>query len=146
MSIPLNVVFQGVPYAESIQRCARLELDKLAHLHPRMESCEVVLEARSGNKYHGGAWVVHIAVRVPGRELTVDHDSGFIDYQEDSLDTVRAAFVGARRVLLQDAKRLRKPELGNAELVHPELGHPELGHPQSGAPEAAADERDKPAA
>jgi hypothetical protein len=108
VSTPLTIEFRGLPDVEGIHRCARLELDKLAHLHPRIESCRLTMEVRSGNKYHGGAWVVQLTVCVPGAELTTDHDSGFIDDQESPLVTVRAAFVGARRLLLADAKRIRK--------------------------------------
>lgn len=108
MSVPLSITFRGLVPSEGVDRCARVELDKLERTHPRLSGCDLALEVCAGTRYHDGAWRVHLSVRVPSGVLDVVHDSGFVSGQEDACDTVRAAFVAARRELLIDARRMRQ--------------------------------------
>lgn len=105
--IPLRMIFRGTDPSDAIERHVRLELDKLVRFQPRITDCAFTLEARPAHGYHGGAWDVRIALRVPGAEVAIAHDAGVDDGREDPSVTIHDAFAGARRALLHHAQRTR---------------------------------------
>jgi len=86
------------PAVESYVR-ARAEKIERRFAHARLTGCRVVLDAPHRGKRHGGHYVVHIELSVPGRELVVARDPAARGDREDLYACVDAPFDGATRLL-----------------------------------------------
>ncbi len=80
---------------------------KLARVHERIVSCEVVIERPHQSQHQGQHIHVRISVAVPGSDIVVSHGQERDGAHEDAHVAVRDAFRAARRQLEDHARRLR---------------------------------------
>ena len=103
MIAPVRITIRHMAHSPALTQRIREEADKLSELHPRIVSCQVVVEQRDLHKQQGHAFNVRLVVHVPGHEIaaTRDHD-------EDPHVAVRDAFQNASRQLEECARQLRR--------------------------------------
>ncbi len=113
----LQIVFRGMEPSEALERDIRERVTKLQHLHQRITSCHVAVEA-PGHK--GAVFEVRIDIVVPGHEIVVAREPGKNHAHENVYVALRDAFDAAKRQL--DAYRdRRRREVKQHEM--PDLGH-----------------------
>jgi len=94
MDTPLQVTFRDLPHTPALDEKIREEAAKLQSLSERITSCRVTLERRHRHKRHGREYNVRIDLRIPEREIVVNHD-----HDEDVFIALREAFDAAERQL-----------------------------------------------
>ena len=94
MDIPLQVTFRDLPHSPALDTRIREKAARLGSLSERITSCRVTLERRHRHKHKGREYSVRIALRVPEREIVVNHD-----HDEDIYVALRDAFEAAERQL-----------------------------------------------
>jgi len=90
-------------HSPSLAERIRREADKLAEFHPRILSCQVVVEQRDLHKQQGHTFNVRLVVHVPGREIVVTRD-----HDEDPHVAARQAFESATRQIEDYAREQRR--------------------------------------
>jgi hypothetical protein len=98
MQMPLDIRFRDMTpspaLAESIGSWAR----KLDDVIP-LQRCAVVVEKPNGHHRHGGQFVIHLDITVPGHEIVVSRDRQVS--HADPYAAVADAFRAARRQLVE---------------------------------------------
>lgn len=94
MEIPLKVTFRNMPPSAAIEANIREKAEKLETFYDRIMSCRVIVEAPHRHRHKGKAYLVRIAITVPGGELVVNR--------------------APKRL---DAAKLRLPELSGKEVI-----------------------------
>jgi ribosomal subunit interface protein len=94
MQIPLQITIRHMPPSPALEARIREEAAKLEQFHPRIVSCQVVVDELALHKQQGRRFSVRIVLRVPGHELAVDHD-----HEEDVHVALRDAFASLTRRL-----------------------------------------------
>jgi ribosomal subunit interface protein len=94
MDMPLQVTFRDLPHSPALDEKIREKASRLQSLSDRITSCRVTLERRHRHKRQGREYSVRIDLRVPEREIVVNHD-----HDEDVYVALREAFDAAERQL-----------------------------------------------
>jgi ribosome-associated translation inhibitor RaiA len=105
MPFPVDIRFRDMETSAALEDFARRWADKLARVHDRISSCEVVIERPHQSQRHGQMVHVRVTVDVPGHSIIVSHDPEIDGAHEDAYVAVRDAFRAARRQLEQPARR-----------------------------------------
>ena len=108
MQVPLAITFRGMSHTDSIETAIMGWLDCLEHIHDRIQSCHVWVEAPSSHHRNARQFHVRILLAVPGRSIVVahgDHTPG----HDDVYAALADAFLAARRQL-QDFAQIRRGE------------------------------------
>jgi len=92
MDMPLQVTFRDLPHSPALDEKIREKASRLQSLSDRITSCRVTLERR--HQRQGREYSVRIDLRVPEREIVVNHD-----HDEDVYVALREAFDAAERQL-----------------------------------------------
>ena len=115
MQIPLQITVRDFPQSEALEASIRKKAGKLEKYYPRITSCRVTVE--ESHQHH---FLVSLEVRVPGREIVVNHVRN-----EDVYVATRDAFNAAGRQLdeaghmqREDARRSDQPVRHVVHLRH----------------------------
>ena len=103
MDVPLEIAFHNLKASAEIETLIREHVDKLEKLYPHMIGCRVAVEVPHRQHKSGNIPEVHIAIRVPGREIAVSHEPHHAKerYAEPNLQTsVKDAFRVAEKRLV----------------------------------------------
>lgn len=109
MDIPLEIAFHNVDSSAEIESLIREHVGKLEKLYPHLIGCRVSVEMPHRQHRNGNVPEVHIAIRVPGREIAVSREPHRAKkrHAAPSLQTsVRDAFRAAEKRLM-DFKQLQ---------------------------------------
>ena len=102
MQLPLQITIRDFPQSDALEARIREKAAKLGEFHPRMTSCRVTVEEMRKHHQQGRHFQVSVDVRVPGKEIVVNHA-----HDEDAYIAVRDAFDAAKR-RLEEAVRVRR--------------------------------------
>ena len=100
--VPVQITFRGMPSSASLDDAVRERAGKLRQFHPRITSCRVVVEQPARHQQRGKDFVVHVDLKVPGGEMTVNRHQ-----HQDVYVALRDAFDAARRKLEDFARAQR---------------------------------------
>jgi len=114
MQVPVQITIRDVGHSDAVEQRIRNGVDKLAHFHPRITSCRVVVEQATRHQQQGRLFAVHVDVRVPGREEIVSTRH----QHEDVYVALRDAFDSVARQLEEVVREQR----GDVK-VHDVPGH-----------------------
>ena len=99
MQVPLQITVRDFPQSEALEARIREKATKLEEFHPRITSCRVTVEESRKHHQQGRHFEVSLDVRVPGREIVVNHA-----HHEDAYVALREAFDAAKRQLEEIAR------------------------------------------
>lgn len=105
MQNPLQISFRGMDPSPAVEDRIRDRAERLDRFHPRITSCNVVVEAPHKQHQHGNLFEVRIHLRVPGNELVVNREGPKDHAHEDVYVAVRDAFHAAERMLEDHVRR-----------------------------------------
>ena len=105
MQVPLQITVRDFPQSEALEARIREKAVKLGEFHPRITSCRVTVEELRKHHQQGRRFQVSLDVRVPGREIVVNHM-----HDEDVYVALRDAFDAARRQL-EDMARAKRGDV-----------------------------------
>jgi ribosome-associated translation inhibitor RaiA/cold shock CspA family protein len=97
--------FRGFDPSPSLRELIEERVATLERMHPRIITCDVVVEMPHRRHAHGNHWRVRVSVAVPGDEIVVAHEREPGDRHTDPSATVRDAFDAAERQLQDHARR-----------------------------------------
>jgi hypothetical protein len=83
-------------------------ITSLEHVHDRIQSCHVWVEAPSRNHRNARQFQIRIVLAVPGRSIVVAQGDGAVGH-DDVFVALADAFLAARRQL-QDFTQIRRGE------------------------------------
>jgi cold shock CspA family protein/ribosome-associated translation inhibitor RaiA len=125
MQRPLKITSRDFSLSEAVETEIREKAAMLDSYYERLSGCEVMVSAPALRHHHkGGPFRVGIRLKVPGRELIVDHQEA-----EELSQAIREAFDAARRQLEDFAREQRgsvkthEPMLGHVARIERELGY-----------------------
>jgi len=107
VQVPVQITFRGMDTSQAVERRIREKVRKLEHLHDRITSCHVVVEAPHRRRQKGKLYLVSIDVTIPGRELVVNTAKRLNHSHEDVYVALRDAFDALRRQLASHARESR---------------------------------------
>lgn len=105
MPLPLQITVRNLAHPEALDALIRERAERLQHFHPRILSCRVVVGLAGRHQRKGKQLGVRIDLRVPGAEISVDHQR-----DEDARIAVRGAFDAAQRKL-EDQLRIQRGDV-----------------------------------
>ena len=131
MQVPLDISYEGLKGAPSLQARIEREANKLERFSDRITACHVALIGRSGKRRHGDLFQVRIRISSPGRaDIVVDRNPSADHAHEDPYVAIRDAFNAARRRLQDHERRFEgkvkfheAPPHGRVARVFPEQGY-----------------------
>ena len=105
MHVPLQITVRDFPQSEALEARIREKAAKLEEFHPNIISCRVSIEELRKHQQQGRHFQVNLDVRVPGKEIVVNHM-----HDEDVYVALRNAFDAAKRQL-EEAGRLKRGDV-----------------------------------
>lgn len=96
MDIPLQVTFRDLPHSPALDERIREKASRLESVCDRITSCRITLERRHRHKRRGREYSVRIDLRMPQKEIVVNHE-----HHEDVYVALRDAFEAAERQLTE---------------------------------------------
>ena len=113
MDIPLEIAFHNVDPSVDIESIIRQHVDRLEKLYPHLIGCRVSVEMLHKQRRNGNVPEVHIAMRVPGREIAVSrepHKAGLRHAAPNVHTSIKDAFRAAEQ-RLKDFKQQQYGEV-----------------------------------
>jgi cold shock CspA family protein len=74
MDIPLEIAFHNCEPSAETEALIREHVDRLEKLYPHLVGCRVSVEMLHKQHRNGNVPEVHIAIRVPGREIAISRE------------------------------------------------------------------------
>jgi len=117
MQLPLQITLRNIAPSDALDAAIREKTAKLEQFHSKIVSCRVVVEQADRHKHQGRQFVVHIDVKVPGREIAVnrDHDEDVYVALRDAFNTARRQLEETLREQRAEVKRHERPTPAPAE-------------------------------
>ena len=118
MDIPLEIAFHNIEPTAEIETLVREHVSRLEKLYPHIVGCRVSVEMLHQQHRTGNVPAVHIAIRVPGREIAVSREPHKARQRRASPDvhtSVKDAFRAAEK-RLKDFKELQYGEVKTKEM------------------------------
>jgi ribosomal subunit interface protein len=106
MQQPLQISFHDVDPSPALEARVRELAAHLERFQDRITSCHVHIEAPHRRHHQGQLYDVRIQLRVPGKDIVVNHEGSNNHAYEDVYVALRDAFDAAAR-RLEDHARLR---------------------------------------
>ena len=103
----LNVVFRHMDPSPAVEARIRTHVERLEHIHGRITTGHVVIEAPHRRNRQGRLFSVRLRLSTPGREVVVSHEGRLNHAHEDLHVALRDAFDAASRQLDGHAEKLR---------------------------------------
>jgi len=110
MPIPLDVIFRGMEPSPALETEVAARVEHLEHLYDRILRCRVTVDSPHHHQQRGRLFNIHVALSVPGREITVDHAHPHDAAHKDVYVALADAFEAAKRQL-QDHARIARHDV-----------------------------------
>lgn len=109
MKTPLQITFKNLKRSGALVNLIKERTTWLERVHHRIISCRVIITG-SHQRHHPGAllYEVRIDLRVPGKELVINHNPSEAKQHHDIHVTIHDAFDAARRNLKDSLRKQRK--------------------------------------
>jgi cold shock CspA family protein len=123
MDIPLEIAFHNLEPSAEIESLIRGHVARLEKLYPHLVGCRVSVEMLHKQHRAGNVPEVHIAVRVPGREITISREPQKAKQRRAAPNvhtSIKDAFRAAEKRLI-DFKRVQYGDVKTKEA--PLQGH-----------------------
>ena len=114
MDIPLEIVFHNIGPSTEIEALIRQHAQKLEKLYPHMIGCRVSVEMLHKQHRHGNVPEVHVAMRVPGREIVVSREPHKVR-QRRVAPTVESSIKDAFRAAGKRLKDFKQQQYGDVK-------------------------------
>jgi cold shock CspA family protein len=114
MDIPLEIAFHNVEPSTEIEGLIRQHVDRLEKLYPHLVGCRVSVEMLHKQHRNGNVPEVHIAIRVPGREIAVSREPHKAKERRLATD-VRASVKDAFRAAEKRLKDFKQQQYGEVK-------------------------------
>jgi ribosomal subunit interface protein len=109
----LRIAFRDIDRSEAVESAIRRHAEGLRTYDPRVQSCDVAVEAPHRHKHHGRDYRVRIDLVTPGAEIVTDKTSDRDGSFHDVYAAIDEAFARAARQLRDHvasrADRKREP-------------------------------------
>jgi ribosome-associated translation inhibitor RaiA len=118
MDIPLEIAFHNADPSPEIEVLIRKHVRRLEKLYPHLIGCRVSVEMPHKHHRNGNLPEVHIAIRVPGREIAISREPHKVGQRHASANaqtSVKYAFRAAEQ-RLKDFKALQYGEVKTKEM------------------------------
>ena len=99
----VDISLRGIAASDALERHIDEEARKLERICEHIRSCQVVAEARDGQKQRRAHFSVRLIIGLPGKEVVVNREDG-----EDVQTAVSEAFAAAATQLKDHMRRLEK--------------------------------------
>lgn len=103
-----TITFRNIDSSPAVEQKIMERVVDLEKFHPRITSCDVVIEMPQKRKVSGREFEVHINLTVPGPDIHVSRSVGHSEASENLDLAINEAFAATRR-LLQDQDREMDP-------------------------------------
>jgi ribosome-associated translation inhibitor RaiA len=94
MTYPIQVTFQQMDRSDALETSLRDRAEKLAHFHPAINSCHVMVAPEGRHQHSGRRYNVRLDIKIKGKQIAVTRHA-----DEDAFVAGREAFDAARRAL-----------------------------------------------
>ncbi len=118
MQSQFRITFRDMPVSPAVEARVAERVAALEQLHPRITSCQVVVEAHHRHQRKGRLYHVTVHIVVPEGEVVVSRDPAEHHAHEDVYVAVRDAFDAAERRLQDRVRRLRGTVKQHAPIAH----------------------------
>jgi ribosome-associated translation inhibitor RaiA len=95
----VRIAFRDIERSDAVEAAIRRHADGLRTFDPRIQSCDVAVEAPHRHKHHGREYRVRIDLVTPGAELVTDRSSDRDGHFHDVYAAIDEAFDRAARKL-----------------------------------------------
>jgi ribosomal subunit interface protein len=95
----VRIAFRDIERSEAVEASIRRHAEGLRTFDPRIQSCDVAVEAPHRHKQHGRDYRVRIDLVTPGAELVTDKSSDRDGHFQDVYAAIDEAFDRAARKL-----------------------------------------------
>ncbi len=97
--IPVHITFLHLDPSEAVESRIREKVQKLGHVHPGIQSCNVTVQQQHRHHHQGLQFHVGISVKLPGQTLVAKREPEKNPAYTDVHVAVRDAFSAMRRQL-----------------------------------------------
>ena len=87
MRFPLQIMFRNMKSSENVEKWVRAGASKLDTFYNRVMGCRVAIEMPHRHHKKGRIFHIRIDLTVPGEEIVVNHEPGFIHHTRESEKT-----------------------------------------------------------
>lgn len=108
MQVPPSISFRGMDTSPALEARILERIKQLEQYHPRITSCQVIVDVPHHHKHKGNLYSVNIEFVVPGHTINVSREAGMNHAHEDMHVLIRDSFNEAERQL-EDHVRKRSP-------------------------------------
>lgn len=113
--IPHQITFRDIRTSAAVRAKITERIEKLDQFHPRISSCRVVVRAPHRHQHKGRLYNIRIDVKVPRREIAINHEPAAHQAHQDIYVAIHDAFNALER-RLEDIVRRRRGDIK----AHPE--------------------------
>ncbi|HEY1963087.1 MAG TPA: HPF/RaiA family ribosome-associated protein [Rhizomicrobium sp.] len=113
MDIPLEIVFHNIKPSDEIDGLIREHVARLEKLYPHLIGCRVSVEMLHKQHRTGNVPEVHVAIRVPGKEIAISREPQKAKQRHASPNvhtSIKDAFRAAEK-RLKDFKRVQRGDV-----------------------------------
>ena len=107
MILPLQITWRDIPPSPALEADIRQKAQKLEQFSDHILRCKVVVEAAHRHHHQGNLYRLHIAIKVPRKEIVISRDPDKDHAHEDMYVVVRDAFNAARRQVQDHVRHLQ---------------------------------------
>ncbi len=125
-----EIVFHHVDRSDAVEQKIRDRLERLERYGDTIVSCRVVVDQPHRHKNKGNIFKVGVELKVPGKQLIVNHSPEDDHSHEDLYVAIRDAFDAAERQLKEygerrrgDGERREGPPRGTVARLFPDEGY-----------------------
>ena len=122
MQSPLQITFHNLDHSDAIEAAVREKVDKLEQFATNITSCRVIVESPHKHQHKGVLYLIKIDLRLPGKEIVVNHHSDEHHAHEDVYVAIRDSFDAARRQL-EDYVRQHRHKVKHHDVLPLSLIH-----------------------
>jgi cold shock CspA family protein/ribosome-associated translation inhibitor RaiA len=115
MDIPLEIAFHNLAPSQEIEALVREHVGRLEKLYPHLIGCRVSIEMLHKQHRTGNVPEVHIAIRVPGREIAISREPHKAK-QRRATPNVRTAIKDAFRAAEKRLKDFKGVQYGDVKV------------------------------
>jgi ribosomal subunit interface protein len=109
---PVQITLRNIDHSDALEEHIRERAARLEKFHPRIMTCQVVVEIPHKHKHQGNLFNVRLDVKVPGNELVFNREA-----RQDVYVALRDVFEAARRKLEDHSRRQRGDTKVHAETL-----------------------------
>jgi cold shock CspA family protein/ribosome-associated translation inhibitor RaiA len=114
MDIPLEIAFHNLEPSAEIEALIREHVARLEKLYPHLIGCRVSAEMPHKQHRNGNVPEVHIAIRVPGREIAISREP-YRAKQRHAAPTVQTSIRDAFRAAEKRLKDFKQQQYGDVK-------------------------------